>query len=557
MQNFDLKIIAGQSVTAQLADADFRRQWTELQNECPWATSMQSLTFVAAWYDFYGSLYRPVLVTAYDAKNKLVGLLPLAVELSSARLVVAGDYLCEYDTWLAAADNDQFITEALSALEKEFPNSVLQFLFLAADTPLGWLKENDYWNQRCVLRQVSRPLLQLDDRADLQAVLDKKKNRTRLKQMGRAGAIEFVQITEPDEFEAVFDTVKTFGDLRLSAVHRVAPKSDPNKKMFYLELFKAKLLHITLLKVGGRIASAHFNTYNRDQVLLGVTALSPFFAKHSPSKFHITMLGLELSKLGVKACDLTPGGGYKDGHANSHDEVHVLTVYFNRASRRRFALQRQLTAATKKLLELTKINQENLSERLYDTRHKLKFANAGNIFSKLAAKVKTAEQKKREMRVYTFDVEKIAALPNPGLMKRNCLEDLLKYEPTESWHLTPSAFHRLSIDRLSEGSHVYTKVEAGKLVHYGWLHERQEKSFMAEVNQYFTLPPDSAVLFDFFTHPQARGKGFYQAAMRQMLHDAGSLPNLRQVCISVLADNGASRHSIEKIGFQYKCSLRG
>ncbi|MCY7348169.1 MAG: hypothetical protein LH614_18410, partial [Pyrinomonadaceae bacterium] len=89
MQNFDIKIISGQNVSAQLADADFRRQWTELQNECPWATSMQSLTFVAAWYDFYGSLYRPVLVAAHDAKNKLVGLLPLAVELSSARLVVA------------------------------------------------------------------------------------------------------------------------------------------------------------------------------------------------------------------------------------------------------------------------------------------------------------------------------------------------------------------------------------------------------------------------------------------------------------------------------------
>lgn len=555
MQDLVIKILSGEEVYALLADVDFRCQWTDLQNACPWATSMQSIIFVESWYQSYAKQYKPVLVVGRDAENKIVGLLPLAVEFSSNRLVVAGDYLCEYDTWLAAPGDDQFITKSLSALENEFPNSVLQFLFLAADTPLGWLNENDYWNRRCVLQKVDRPLLRLDDDAELQAILDKKKNRTRLKQMSRAGAIEFVTITEPEEFESIFDQVKVFSDLRLSAVHRVAPNPDPNKKQFYLQLFKANLLHVTLLKVGGKIASAHFNTFNRDQVLLGVTALSPFFAKHSPSKFHITMLGLELSKIGVKACDLTPGGGYKDGHANSRDEVHILTIYFSRASRRRFALKRQLTATTKKMLELTKIDQENLGERFYNLRHKLKFASAGKIVSKLAARANNSNNKKREMRVYTFDAEKISSVPNPNLMNRDCLEDLLKYEPTESWHLTPSAFHRSSIERLSEGNHVYTKVEAGKLVHYGWLIERQEKSFMSEINQYFTLPADSAVLFDFFTHPQARGKGFYQASMRQMLRDAGRIPNIKQICISVLADNSPSRHSIEKIGFEYLCSL--
>ena len=559
MQETAVKILSGQDAREQLADADFRRQWMDLHEECPWATSMQSLPFVAAWYEFYGSQYEPILVEARGAENKLVGLLPLAVETSSARLVVAGDYLCEYGTWLAASadDGNRFITKSLSALREEFPNSVLQFLFLAADTPLEWLNETSEWSSRCVLRAVGRPLLRLDDGSELQAVLDKKKNRTRLKQMSRAGAIEFVRITEADEFEAVFDCVKTFSDLRLSAVHRIAPNSDPNKKSFYLELFKANLLHATLLKVGGKIASAHFNLYNRDQVLLGVTALSPFFAKHSPSKFHITMLGLELAKSGVKVCDLTPGGSYKDGHANSRDEVHVLTVYFNRTSRRRFALKRQMTDAAKKALELAKINRENLDERLYNARHKLKFASAKNIIPELAAKARALTKKKREARVYTFDAEKIAAVPNESLMKRNCLEDLLKYEPTAARALTASAFHRLSFDRLSEGNHVYTRVEAGRLAHYGWLFEGLEKYFIPEVKQYYTLPPGSAVLFDFFTHPQARGKGFYQASMRQMLRDAARAPNLRRVYISVSADNIAARRAIEKIGFQYDCSLYG
>ncbi len=555
MQDLSVKILSGQNACEQLADVDFRNQWTDLHERCPWATSMQSLAFVSFWYDFYCSQYEPVLVTARDSENKLVGLLPLAVEQSSGRLVVAGDYLCEYGTWIAAsaADGNRFITKSLSALREQFPNTVLQFLYLAADTPLGWLNENDELSRRCILQKVSRPLLRLDDASQLQAVLDKKKNRTRLKQMGRAGAIEFARVTEADEFEAILDTAKTFSDLRLSAVHRVAPKSDPNKKSFYLELFKANLLHVTLLKVGEKIASAHFNTYNRDEVLLGLTAMSPFFAKHSPSKFHITMLGLELAKSGVKTCDLTPGGTYKDAHANSADEVHILTVYFNRTARRRFALKRQLAAATKKVMELAKINWGNLDERLYDARHNLKFTGARDIIPVLAAK--TLNGKKREMRIYSFDAGKIASVPNPNLMNQDCLEDLLKYEPTDARHLTASAFHRLAIERLSEGNHVYTQVEAGKLAHCGWLIEKQEKTFISEINQYLTLPPDSALLFDFFTHPQAKEKDFLQSSVCQMLHDANRIPNLREVYVSVSAEEDASRNAVETIGFEYKYSL--
>jgi CelD/BcsL family acetyltransferase involved in cellulose biosynthesis len=557
MEETFIQIISGQSVFTQLSEASFRDQWTDLQNSCPWATSMQSLPFVEFWYNSYLSQFKPIIVTEYSAENKLVGLLPLAVEIDTARLVKAGDNLCEYGTWLATADNgNQFITKALDALISEFPNSVLQFLFLAANTPLDWLTENNL-NIKCTLRKVSRPLLVLEDGTQPQALLDKKKTRTRLKQMGRAGMIEFTQLTDSDEFKAVFDEVQTYSDLRLNATHRYVPDFNPFKKKFYFELFKVNLIHATLLKVGGKIASAQFNLYNRDQVLLGLTAISPFFAKHSPNKFHIPMLGLELIKQGVKALDLTPGGEYKDRYANSYDEVHVLTIYFNQTARRKAELERQLLTVIKKGLELAKIERETLDEQLYEIKHKLKFVSTRNIVSKLVTRVSNLSTKKREMRVYTFETENIPSIPNPKLMNRDCMEDLLKYEPTESWHLSPSAFHRLAIKRLSEENHVYTKVEAGKLVHCGWLIERQEKSFLSEVNQDLTMLPGSAALFDFFTHPQARGKGLYQAAMQQMLHDASCIPNTSQVYISVMADNVASRHAIEKIGFKYKCSLYG
>jgi RimJ/RimL family protein N-acetyltransferase len=40
-----------------------------------------------------------------------------------------------------------------------------------------------------------------------------------------------------------------------------------------------------------------------------------------------------------------------------------------------------------------------------------------------------------------------------------------------------------------------------------------------------------------------------------MLADAARIPGTRHIWISVLADNGASRHTIEKVGFKYRFSF--
>jgi RimJ/RimL family protein N-acetyltransferase len=118
-----------------------------------------------------------------------------------------------------------------------------------------------------------------------------------------------------------------------------------------------------------------------------------------------------------------------------------------------------------------------------------------------------------------------------------------------------SVFLKRVLKGLEHGNHVYTFVEEGRLVHYGWLIERQQKSHLSEVGHDFYLPPDSAVLTDFYTHPAARGKGLYQQSLRQMLHDAALIPGTKHIFIGVLADNGPSRHVIEKVGFEYRFSF--
>jgi RimJ/RimL family protein N-acetyltransferase len=139
-------------------------------------------------------------------------------------------------------------------------------------------------------------------------------------------------------------------------------------------------------------------------------------------------------------------------------------------------------------------------------------------------------------------------------MTKDSVNSLLKYESAENWQ-SSQAFLSQCLRYLEKGYHVYTYVQNDILAHYGWLIEQQEQSFFTEVDQTFEFPKGSAVLFDFYTHPKLRGKGLYQLSLRQMLHDAAHIPGTQQIFIAVLSKNSPSRHVIEKIGFDYVCSL--
>jgi RimJ/RimL family protein N-acetyltransferase len=161
----------------------------------------------------------------------------------------------------------------------------------------------------------------------------------------------------------------------------------------------------------------------------------------------------------------------------------------------------------------------------------------------------------RELRVYCFTAERIAVLPQPTLLRRDCFADLAFYERTEAEQLPPDEYRAVARTRMARGEHLYTLVEADKLLHYGWLIERQTRGEDAALGQVFFPPPDSAVLTDYFTHPAARGRGLYYQSLCQVLHDARTLAHARQAYIYVFGHNRPSRHVIEKVGFEYVGSL--
>jgi RimJ/RimL family protein N-acetyltransferase len=160
-----------------------------------------------------------------------------------------------------------------------------------------------------------------------------------------------------------------------------------------------------------------------------------------------------------------------------------------------------------------------------------------------------------EKRIYVYETSRIASLPQPHLLSRDRVEDLQYYERTASWQVSPEDYREMANARLDTGDHLYTLVEGDRLLHYAWLQPHHNRGEDNKAGQVFFPPPASAALYDHYTHPLSRGRGLFYHALCQLLHDVQTMTDAKQAYIYVYADNGPSRHVIEKIGFTYVGSL--
>lgn len=131
-----MELLQGREVYSLLSgDVTFQTEWDALFRDCPWATVIQSRVFVATWFEVYQSKFRPLLLITVE-EGRLSGLLALAMPrsgsgLQGGRLVGAGQYDAEYQTWLARPQNgDDFMPLALEKLCSVLPGHHLQLRFL-------------------------------------------------------------------------------------------------------------------------------------------------------------------------------------------------------------------------------------------------------------------------------------------------------------------------------------------------------------------------------------------------------------------------------------------
>jgi CelD/BcsL family acetyltransferase involved in cellulose biosynthesis/RimJ/RimL family protein N-acetyltransferase len=552
-----IEVLQGPAAAGALQNSAFQQAWQELEARCPWGTVYQTWQFLSAWYQSYTEAYEPVLVAGWEGPA-LTGLLPLARPVEGGSLVVAGTYHAEYQAWIAEPESGtRFIEEALDALRGEPGAGSLLFTYLPPGTPTQWLEPGHRWASRSEHLRLPRPLASMGDGSSFKQSLRKKGNKSKVSRLERIGKLRLEQITDRQRLESLFDDIERFGTLRIGALRNIAALDvDPGKKRFYLQLMAdSSLLHVTLLWAGEQLLSAHIGVRDRENVVLTIFTHAPFHARHSPGKLHLLYLGVLLAEQGIQALDLTPTGDYKDRFATHHDEVGRLQVFLTMGAKVRFRASLLGRTLIKNLLRRLGQSPDEAKARAGAFLQRAARIRLRDIPAMLRRRLGLALRYSRELRIYEFDVVRALTLSHPGLMNRDRLQDLLAYRPVLASEATVQAFLRDCLTRLEEGQHIYTHVQGQALAHYGWMIDRQERSHMLEVGQLMLLPADSAVLYGFYSSLAARNRGLYQAALRQMLVDAARIPGTRHIWISVLADNGASRHTIEKVGFTYRFSF--
>jgi CelD/BcsL family acetyltransferase involved in cellulose biosynthesis len=304
----EIEICIGNEALTCLNDREFGLQWRSLYELCPWATVFQNPDFAMAWYEIYRERYIPVIVRGMTAENRLAGLLTLATTEDRRRLVAAGDIQAEYQCWLEnPSGNNVFIRHALPKIREAFPGLGLSIKYLPANTPLDWIGDSHELGKVCFLKKHSRPLMKVDEKAILEK-MKTKNNKKKFGKLKRFGEVQFECVTDHERLIRLFDEIPVQYDFRSHALHGISPfTSDPLKRPFHIELHRRGLLHTTILKAGGRIASTKSGLNGKGWVHDTLSTHSPVFGFGSPGTMHTFLLGLQLAREGVPIYDLTPG----------------------------------------------------------------------------------------------------------------------------------------------------------------------------------------------------------------------------------------------------------
>jgi len=155
----------------------------------------------------------------------------------------------------------------------------------------------------------------------------------------------------------------------------------------------------------------------------------------------------------------------------------------------------------------------------------------------------------RYLLILRIDAETVPPADGDDGLACNDLDHLARFSQTERW-LSREAFMDEARCRIAEGMRVYTALRDGVLVHYGWLVPRQDEARFPYVGQTYRFPPGSAVLFNAYTHPAARGTGLHERSMRRRVSDAAALPGTRHVYTAMESHNAVSRAVAERVGFR-------
>jgi CelD/BcsL family acetyltransferase involved in cellulose biosynthesis len=557
---WDLRLIRGWNAVRAFVTSEREAEWRRLAEEAKHVAVYQAPAFVLSWYETYASCYEPLLLLGLTPAGDILGVMPLARARGGAeRLVFAGAEHCEYAGWLAApALEEDFPARAVAHLhEADLFGRPWRWGWLAPGLSTAWLDHRALRARSIApLAEVGRtPLLALQGPARPRFFdAGGKNHRRKANRLRRLGPLRLERLGAESLSDGLLRRLTTAYDIRTLARYGSAPFSDdPLKAPFHRRLVGREpdtaLLYV--LWAGEEAVAFAFLLGDRRRAMYCLGAFDHRWLDASPGKLIGDLVADDLAGRGFEHLDHTPGGDpYKEEAATTHEALTRLVLFPGRTGAGACTIRCALQARARALALTVGLRPERLREAA--TRY-LSLARGRSAMDLARAAGRAALRWVRSRQVVAvFRLDRAVWEGTPGdgtsgavAFSMDRPEDLLLYTGSNRW-CPRQALMATALERLREGEHCYTVVEDGVLLHYGWINPSARELHVTEVDRRIPLPEGSALVYDGYTEPGARGRGLHTRSLQYRVAECFRL-GARSVTTSALESNPVSVRNIQRV----------
>ncbi|MFK8008608.1 MAG: GNAT family N-acetyltransferase [Saprospiraceae bacterium] len=490
-------------------DDVFVKQWKQLAVGLPVYCRMQEAEMLGVWYRHYSVVFEPVIFTAFNDSDELIGFLGMIWDEKNQELRHAGHP--QYYGWLAKpAYEIRFLQEVFRLIQSKFPIQKLSWSVLTPGLSIDVLQSALGTDMNMTCQKTVSPIWNINDPSRLKRLLKNKNIKSNFNKYKRRGDFRFEIINEPKRLREVLHIAKNQIDFRKEAVNNTLPfKSDPIKIDYYCEQITIPgTIFPVALWLDQQLLSFNMGIMSKKYFQGRVTSFDPSEYRNSPGTLLFLKLSEYLAENGFETFDLTPGvNSYKDRFADTSIKLYKPTIHFSKMDYQTTVLKQKLVNGSRKLLidklgvniQKTRKWQTNLTE-LPQKIHKIR---KRKILVNITKGIALFNQPK----LVLLDRSKIPTVASnfSKQIKVQHYEDLQKYQGTHPF-LTRRGLLIDAQKKFSQGDVLYSVADDEKLLWYVW--QKKAKGKVKYNKHIIPVEKDGVLLYDFYQFYSSNEQNF-------------------------------------------------
>ncbi|MFK7772689.1 MAG: GNAT family N-acetyltransferase [Saprospiraceae bacterium] len=487
----------------------FVKQWKQLAVGLPVYCRMQEADMLCLWFKHYSVVFEPVIFTAYNDSDELVGFLGMAWNEKEQELRHAGHP--QYFGWLAKPDYEvSFLQQVFRKIRDEFPINKLLWSVIPPGLSLDVFESALDSNMHMTCQETVSPMWDLSDPSRLKRLLKNKSIKSNFSKYRRRGDFRFEIIEEPDRLRKVLDIAKNQIDFRKEAMNNVLPfKSDPIKIGYYCEqiTIPGTILPVALW-LDEQLLSFNMGVMSDNYFQGRITSFDPSEYRNSPGTLLFIRLSEYLTEKGFEVFDLTPGtNSYKDRFADKSVKLFKPTIHFSTMGYQKTLIKKKLVKGSRRLL-IDKLGLNIKSTRKWKT-------NIAELPQKIKKIGKSGTLINIDKGMPLFKQPKLIHWKQSNItpihselskqVKIQQYEDLQKYQDTQPF-LTRRGLLIDAQKKFAQGETLYSVSNDEKLLWYVW--RKKVKGEIKYNNNTIPVPEDGVLIYDFYQHSSLKGEEY-------------------------------------------------